>query len=580
MSRFMACTLNLLQKFLTKAPHNLNKAQILTLFLCLVLLSHIELSYANACSDVFNDSKKPNPKNTIESTETESTTSVVPIDEKGLSKSQYCRGKRCQKSLWLYRNRKELADKPTPFMQNILDQGTAVGKLATQLFKDGILVSEGHKQAEAALKKTDILIRQKKLPAIFEGAFIFKDVLVRVDVLKNNFDGTWDLIEVKSTTKVEPKSHLDDAAIQKWVLDNNGIKIRKTILMHLNSNYIRKGKLNLKELFVLEDISEAIKPHYEVIDKELDKIKAAIALSIEPKELIGTKCNNPYVCSFKSYCWTHAQPGTIHTLSRLHDRKRHELMNMDIEMISQIPITYKLSANQKTEYLSHVHGKPQIDIQNIAHHLNELKYPLYFLDYESASYAVPKFDGSWPYKHLTTQYSLHIQKFPGAEIIHKIYLHNENSNPSKVIARKLLEDIADDGGSIIVYHKPYEKMRTKELANELPEYQDQLNSLIDRMWDLATPFAKRWYWDKEFNGSYSIKSVLPVLNPKFSYSDLEIQAGNVAQLQYDIMVSLPKNSPQRKHLADALLKYSERDTLAMVVILEQLQKILQNPPPK
>lgn len=612
-------TLHIPQNTPIKSPYRL-KIYIYLLFF-VFLIPYAEPSYGNSCSDVFSGSEREKQNTTDSKTDSSTeTNTVASLEEKKLSKSQYCQGRRCSKALWLYRNKRELADKPSLFMQHIMDQGTAVGELATEVFKDGVLVSQGHKQAAAALERTAALVAQN-VPAIFEAAFIFEELLVRVDVLRNNFDGTWDLIEVKSTTNVNPKAHLDDVAIQKWVLDNNGIKVRKAILMHLNReyirnqeeqsfgdkvsgfwsflrghlrneelssrekvynlwslsrNYVRNGELNLEELFVLEDVSEAIEPYYDAIEPELENIKSYIAQSVEPQELIGSKCKNPYICSFKSYCWTHARDGTIHTLGRINDKKRHELVEMGIKTISQIPEGYKLSDNQAVERLSHVRNEPQVTIESLTSHLNELKYPLYFLDFESTSYAVPQFEGSWPYRHLVTQYSLHIQESPGSPLIHKEYIHNDNSDPSREIAIRLLEDIPDDGGSIIVYHRPYEKTRTKELAEAIPELQEPLNSLIDRMWDLATPFAKRWYWNKDFNGSFSIKSILPVFAPEFSYSDLEIQSGDMAQRQYDIMLSLPKHSPERRRIINNLLRYCKRDTLAMVIILQKLQQAIEN----
>src|SRR5690606_23934498 len=122
----------------------------------------------------------------------------------------------------------------------------------------------------------------------------------------------------------------------------------------------------------------------------------------------------------------------------------------------------------------------------------------------------------------------------------------------------------------IVYHKTYERDRTKELAEALPDLRSHLEHIIDRMWDLEVPFAKRWYWDPRFDGSSSIKNVLPTFAPEFSYSDLEIGKGDVAQLKYEEMIKLPANSPERLSIKHALLKYGQRDTLAMVIILSRL----------
>ena len=204
--------------------------------------------------------------------------------------------------------------------------------------------------------------------------------------------------------------------------------------------------------------------------------------------------------------------------------------------------------------------------------MKELIYPLYYLDYESVSYAVPKYEGSWPYKHLITQYSLHIQKTPDSALEHHEFLHNEDSDPSRDIAQSLIANIKQDKGSVIVYNKKYERGRTKELAEALPEFRDRLEDIIGRMWDLEVPFSKRWYWDQRFDGSSSIKKILPVFAPEFSYQDLEIGNGSLAQLKYAQMIELPKDSLERENIRRNLLKYCERDTLAMVMVLHQLVK--------
>ncbi len=490
-----------------------------------------------------------------------------------LSKSQYCTGRKCLKALWLYHHKRELADPVTPFQQNIFDQGTAVGELATKYFPGGVLISESHKASDLAIAKT-LKAVQEGASAIFEAGFKACNVLIRVDVLRNNNDGTWDLIEVKSTNGVEPKAHHDDVAIQKWVLTQSGIKVKNSYLMHLNREYIRQGELDLKKLFTLEPLDEVVQGNVEEVEKYLDLIQANLNLEKEPSELIGSKCNNPYICEFKSHCWDEAQPGSIHTISRINDKKRHELMDAGIINIVDTPDNFKWSANQQIEVDSYKRNEVHIELEALKSHLQEIRYPLYFLDYESVAYAIPRFDGSWPHKQLITQYSLHVKEKPNSEVIHKEYLHNEYSDPAETLATRLLADIKDDNGSIVIYHKTYERDRTKELAEQLPELSIPLNQLIDRMWDLEVPFAKRWYWDPKFNGSSSIKNVLPVFVPEFSYKDLDIQKGDVAQMEYGRMIEMEKDSPERQQIRKALLKYCERDTLAMVIILERLLETL------
>lgn len=68
----------------------------------------------------------------------------------------------------------------------------------------------------------------------------------------------------KGGTKVEG-GHYDDLSVQKYVLDNCGLKIHACYLMHLNSDYVKTTEeINIKELFVLEDLTHELKPYSEI----------------------------------------------------------------------------------------------------------------------------------------------------------------------------------------------------------------------------------------------------------------------------------------------------------------------------
>ena len=51
--------------------------------------------------------------------------------------------------------------------------------------------------------------------------------------------------------------------------------------------------------------------------------------------------------------------------------------------------------------------------------MDSLKYPLYFIDYETYQLAIPENEGTRPYQQLPFQYSLHIIKEKGGIILWK-----------------------------------------------------------------------------------------------------------------------------------------------------------------
>jgi hypothetical protein len=133
-----------------------------------------------------------------------------------ISKSRFVAGCQCLKRLYLQVHEPELAALPNAADEAIIEQGREVGLVARQLFPGGVEVS-GSGGLEAAIRTTRELVANPKVPAIFEGTFEDRNVVVRVDVLHRRRDGRWRLVEVKSTTDLK-EHHLEDVAIQSRVV--------------------------------------------------------------------------------------------------------------------------------------------------------------------------------------------------------------------------------------------------------------------------------------------------------------------------------------------------------------------------
>jgi hypothetical protein len=86
-------------------------------------------------------------------------------------------------------------------------------------------------------------------------------------------------------------------------------------------------------------------------------------------------------------------------------------------------------------------------------------------------------------------------------------------------------------------------------------------------------FSNGLYVDYCFHGSNSLKNVLPVLIPKLSYKNLNIQDGTQAMMQWHKLVYKNNNlsEEQKQTIKTNLLKYCHLDTLAMVEIYKKLQ---------
>jgi hypothetical protein len=217
---------------------------------------------------------------------------------------------------------------------------------------------------------------------------------------------------------------------------------------------------------------------------------------------------------------------------------------------------------------------PHIDKTEINLFIETLRYPLYFLDFETFQEAIPSFDGQRPYMQIPFQYSLHILETKGGALRHREFLAEEGTDPRREIAERLCADIPK-GVCVLAYNMGFEKGRIRELAELFGDLSAHLIKIRDNIKDLMRPFQKRAFYSREMGGSYSIKQVLPALCPdeiELDYHALDlVHNGGEAMTAY---TEPPGKTPEeRQRIKKALFAYCRLDTLAMVRILEKLTHI-------
>jgi hypothetical protein len=484
-----------------------------------------------------------------------------------LSKSKFLSGLQCHKRLYLEVHHPSLATKPDAATQAMFDMGTEVGELARSRFPGGVLVTAGHRQTEAALAQTAELIRDLTVPAIFEAAFMHSGVLIRADILERVLTAEgqpcgWHLIEVKSSTKVKDV-HLEDLAVQSEVILGAGLMLVSVSLMHINTGYLyRDGAIDLTELFAIQDLSEAVAQRRAAVPERLATMNRMLLQTQPPAIEPDRHCHTPYECPFWEHCtkdkparWIHYLPGSKHVVG--------QLIELGVTTIDEIPDGTKLSPVQRrvkenVEWMSEKLGPV----------LKAVQYPVHHLDFETIMLPVPRFSETRPYQALPVQWSNHIEQVTG-ELRHEEFLHKDVSDPRKVLAEALLESLGDRG-SICVY-SPYEKSVIEQLAEALPSLRTALQALVKRIWDLH-PIVRDYYYHPHFDGSFSLKEVLPALVPSLAYDDLAIKEGGHAASQYYRMVFVETDWVERATIEEALLRYCARDTLAMVELRRALKE--------
>lgn len=485
-----------------------------------------------------------------------------------LSKSKFMNGLQCEKLLWYHYNRKEDIPKPDANKQELFDQGHEVGEYAKQLFSKGVDVEwdAGFKEVLETSKKK---LEERK--PLFEAGFVNGNSYSRIDVLNPAGKDEWDIIEVKSSTKLK-EEHIDDIAYQKYCCIGAGLKVKKCFLLSINSDYIRKGDTDVKQLFVQLDVTKEVNERFESIEKEVKSFNEIIAKKSCPSIDIGQQCNKPYECDLKHICWAFLGKNNVTELYRI-GKKAFSLIDDGIHKIKDIPKGYNLNENQQIQKLSAVKNMVYVDAHSIKKFIESIEYPVYYFDFETISGAIPVFDDVQPYQQVPFQFSLHVQNEPGGEVKHYEYLADSKKDFREELVKEMKKVIGDDG-DIMAYHMSFEKKRIEELAELFPDYSDWLNSLLHRFVDLIIPFRNFSYYNPKQQGKAGLKAVLPAITDK-SYEGMKISEGGEASREFMRITFKEKVSQEEKQKARKnLLKYCEQDTKAMIWIKDELERII------
>lgn len=219
-----------------------------------------------------------------------------------LSKSTYIKGEQCEKALFLIKNRPFLRDKLSMEQRAKFKRGVDVGLLAQQYFPGGInMTPSSPSQFSKKVVETLKNLTNPAVNVMYEAVFQYDDTLIMLDIIVRDGD-KWRAIEVKSSLNISP-TYMKDAALQYYVLKGCEVPLSDIQLMYINADYVRKGDLDLKQLFVFQSIKEYAEQYQDVIAKNIAHFKDIIKQPHSPKIPVGDQCDSPYRCEFHGHCW-------------------------------------------------------------------------------------------------------------------------------------------------------------------------------------------------------------------------------------------------------------------------------------
>lgn len=452
--------------------------------------------------------------------------------------------------LWAKKNNK-IVQQLSEFDQYLIKQGYEVESLAREFLETIILPQNPNQEIQWQVTYSD-------------GSYE-----ARVDALlfKPNLN-SYDLYEIKSSTGVD-NDDVYDVTYQALIL-NRHIVVDHFNILHLNKDYIRNEELDLSLLFMFDDITEKVNK----LKPEVMNLREKALLVSQTTNTDGIEhCLNPKTCPCPEVCHPNLPEFSIYDIPYLSKKKKQQLLDDGICVARDIPDTFDLNEKQRLIVGLAKTNLEHIDHKSLQSELEKIVFPVYFLDYETCITAIPKYQGYHPQQQIVFQYSLHKMEKLDGEVTHTDYLSTNDQEPSLSLVEKLSMDIGSTG-SVIVWNKTFEMTMNKEMAKIHPKYEESLDQLNQRIYDLGDVVNQGYYLHPGFKGSWSIKNVLPMMVPELCYKELEINKGDQASVTWLKICFGQISESEKLHLIESMLCYCKMDTLAMVEIFKVFRSIL------
>jgi hypothetical protein len=480
-----------------------------------------------------------------------------------LSKSDYLAGTQCPKQLWLRANEPTAVElQPGDDHEALFEQGRRVGELARTRVPAGTLIDFPYYAADERLRATKLAL-EAGCDVIYEAAFAFDKQFVAIDILERVSDG-FIVTEVKSSTKVKPE-HLEEVALQAFVLEQNGLRISKLQVMHINRECTYA---ELANLFSTEDVTAKVTPLVQQARERISAQAEVIGGSL-PVVNIGPHCSAPYECPFKTRCWAGVPSHHVTTLYRVQQKKAFELVERGFCTIPELPNDFSLSQIAERQRRAVVENNLIVEA-TLKNALSELPESIGFLDFETVGPAIPVWPGCRPYDAVPVQFSF-CKVEPNGELTQFEWLADGAEDPRERIALALI-DACRGVEKIAAYNASFELRCLQHLANAVPHLAVELEEISSRVTDLL-PIVREHVYHPEFYGGFGLKEVLPAITGEDTYGQLPVADGTAASwLLQRLLFEPDRFSPEtRFRLREDLLDYCRTDTIGLFKLLKRLE---------
>ena len=359
-------------------------------------------------------------------------------------------------------------------------------------------------------------------------------------------------------------------SIAYQVLLQNNLKVSKIYMISFNPDYVFHNRLEVGKLFVISD-SFRERPIIDLVIShpiDYEKIIAEIKSSSyeESLPIKGRNCHLKVECPHYHDCFGDEEIRDDSIMTLVSSRYKKDMQAEGIERLADVD-TSRLEGNrvQYAQVMASRNGGQFVDKLALRHFLSSIpEGNASFIDFEWDRYLVPPFEGMKPLDVVCFEFALYY-------LDDDQQLQNYTFIGTKDCRKEFVEEILrhlPEKGAIFAYNaEGAEVLRLKELGKIFPEYNKELNKIIARFVDLATPFVEGLVYDVRMAGNYSLKKLVSVVS-EYSYRNLDINDGMKAVYSWR-NVDKGNLEDSSKVLAD-LKEYCSLDAYGLLLVYRWL----------
>lgn len=424
--------------------------------------------------------------------------------------------------------------------------------------------------------------KMKQYTALVDARFEAQSLRVKIPIMVKGESG-WK-VYFTSSSLFPKENEVNSLSHYVWVLLQLSIDIESIDIIHVNSNYIRQDTLNPTQCLLMSSsfytdsekkgrrIKKVLLEKAHRINPVVKKMDEVVALSRSEIDH-SVLCTKHKQCSYSQLCQPmihEDKDDSILTLINSHNKVK--MKDEGIELLKNVNLQLVEGTRQQYAQIRASQTESGIFYDRLAlkFWLQDISYPISFLDFEWDSFVIPPYKGMKANEALTFQYSLHILNEHN-ELIHKEYLGTGDCRDELI--QQLIRDLPKKG-TIFSYNAfGAEMLRLNEMMKRNKQYTRPLKNAIKRLKDMSDPFIMGVVYAIKMKGQYSLKSVMGALSSEGYYNDLQIAKGVDAVIQWR---QLDRNQQfDTKETREMLLQYCSMDTLALVKLYEWLNELIQ-----